>query len=63
MDNKELDTKTIEAVVTRLNMMAEKMRDIYLDETESDWARDEAYGLWRGYKEAAEYVATMKESK
>ena len=63
MDDRKLDEATIEAVVTRLRMMAEKMRDIYLDETESDWARDEAYGLWRGYKEAAEYVATMKEAR
>lgn len=63
MDDRKLDTATIDAVVTRLHAQAEKMRDIYLDETESDWARDEAYRLWRGYKESAEYVATMKEAK
>lgn len=62
MDDKELDTKTIDAVVTRLHAQAERMRDIYLDDTESDWARDEAYRMYGGYKEAAEYVATMKEA-
>lgn len=63
MGDKKLDEATIDAVVTLLHAQAERMRDIYLDETESDWARDEAYGLWRGYKESAEYVATMKEAK
>ena len=63
MDDKKLDEATIEAVVARLRMMAEKMRDIYLDEYESDWARDEAYRMYGGYKEAAEYVATMEEAK
>ena len=62
MGNKKLDEATIEAVVTRLRMMAEKMRDIYLDGYESDWARDEAYRMWRGYKDAAEFVSTMTES-
>ena len=63
MDDKKLDEATIEAVVTRLHAQAERMRDIYLDETESDWARDEAYRMYGGYKEAAEYVSTMKEAK
>ena len=63
MDDKKLDEATIEAVVTRLYAKAERMRDIYLDETEPDWARDGAYSLYRGCKEAAEYVATMKEAK
>lgn len=63
MDDEKLDTATIEAVVTRLRMMAERMRDIYLDEYEPDWVRGEAYRMYGGYKDAAEYVATMEEGK
>ena len=63
MDDKKLDEATIKAVVTRLHAQAERMRDIYLDETEPDWVRDEAYRMYGGYKDAAEYVATMKEAK
>ena len=57
-----MDDKTIDMVAAKLSEKAEMFHDISQDPEESDWARDEAYDLWQGYKDAAAFVSNLKEA-
>lgn len=58
-----MDEKTIDMVVEKLSEKADRFYDISQDSEESDWARDEAFTFYRGYMDAAFFVANLKEEK
>lgn len=63
MDDKTIDDNTIDIVVSELLWRANKLHHIYLDESEADIMRDGAYHMYQGYKDAAIFVANLKEAK
>lgn len=66
MDEKiDMETvdRTLDRVVCALRHHARKLRRIYLDQSEAKWLRDEAYSLWQGYRDAADFVSNLKEAK
>ena len=58
-----MDDKTIDMVVNELHWKAIRLYCTYRDASESEWARDEAYHLWQGYKDAAAIVSNLNEGK
>ena len=58
-----MDEKTIDMVVEKLLEKADKLYQISQDRDESDWARDEAFTFYRGYRDAAFFVSNLKEGK
>lgn len=62
MNEKTIDDKTIDIVVSELLWRANQLHHIYLDESESDMMRDGAYHLYQGYKDAAFFVVNLKEA-
>lgn len=58
-----MDEKTIDMVAAKLSDKAEMFYDISQDQEESDWARDEAFIFYRGYKDAAFFATSLKEKK
>lgn len=57
-----MDEKTIDMVAAKLSEKAERFYDISQDQEESDWARDEAFTFYCGYKDAAFFVTHLKEA-
>lgn len=55
--------KTIDMVAEKLREKAVMLYGISQDSAESNWMRDEAYTLYRGYKDAAYFVSNLKEEK
>ena len=66
MDDDKIDMatvdKTLDRVVWALKYHASKLHSIYLDQSEAKWLRDEAYNLYLGYKDAADFVSNLKEA-
>lgn len=59
----KMKKKTIDMVSAKLRENAAMLYCISQDSAESNWKRDEAYTLYRGYKDAADFVSTLKDKK
>ena len=57
-----MDDKTIDMVAAQLIKKADRFYGISQDPAESDWARDEAFTFYQGYKDAAFFVTSLKEA-
>ena len=55
--------KTIDMVVVKLCERADRLYNIYKDPDYSNLVRDYAHDLWVGYRDAAEYVSSLKEAR